>query len=82
MLGGYTATITHGDPWEFQTCLDSSRKDSRYEAMLNLLESTEILLAEKIEDEKYGLDDMGMVQKTYATVDKSLLMGTRPWDPR
>ena len=79
LLPGFTASITYGDPWQFQPALDGCRKPSRYEALLHLLESTEVLLAEKLEDEQEPMDDMGMVRETGATVDSCLTAPMREW---
>lgn len=70
---GFTASVTYGEPWQFQTALESPGKETREEALLNLLESTEVLLAEKVEDEKDPMDARGMVQRTGGIVDKALL---------
>lgn len=73
-LGGFNASITYGDPWEFQPALEGYTQASRYKALLTLLESTEALLAEMIEDAGTVLmHDMGRVPQTGAIVDNVLL---------
>lgn len=73
LVGGFTASITYAESWEYQTALDSAKVGPRYQALLNLLATTEALLAERFEDGREFMDDMGMVQNTGGIFDKAFL---------
>lgn len=73
MEAGFTASITYGDPRRFWPVMVGARSRSRYEALFNLLASTEVLNADKPKDGRDFMEDPDLVEGTGAVVDKAML---------
>lgn len=73
VLGGLCAVLTHGKTWHFRAALKGARGLTYHDALVNLLEATQVALAEVEKGENSVMYQPRLIQETGAFVDQQLL---------